>query len=317
MLTYNHELYIRQAIEGVLVQKCNFIIELVIGEDCSTDKTRAICEEYGKKYSWIKLLKFQRNLGPSPNFIRTLNACTGKYIALCEGDDYWTDQYKLQKQVNFLENNPDYGLVHTDVNQLYNQTGLLINNFNKQRKNNIPVGDIFEFLLKPDLYIIKTPSVLFRKELFYKYVDYDALKEKGISFIDLCIWLELSKHSKIGYIAETTAVYRVLKDSLSNFSNVEKAFDFSQEIFGIRSYYISKYGCSIETKKHFEKERIRRRFFYACRLSNKNLARQEIQEYFSNFPSFTIREGVQIIFYYFGARFMSFKKIMNTMRVLK
>lgn len=113
MITYNHETYIAQAIEGVLMQKCDFLIELIIGEDCSTDKTRQICKEYALKYSEINLLPSETNIGLMPNFIRTLQACTGKYIALCEGDDYWTDPLKLQKQVDFLEGNPEFaGCAH-------------------------------------------------------------------------------------------------------------------------------------------------------------------------------------------------------------
>ncbi len=109
MITYNHEKYIAQAIEGVLMQKTKFAFELIIGEDCSNDSTRIICNEYKEKYPGkIKLLLNEKNIGMMPNFIQTLKACKRKYIALCEGDDYWIDPNKLQKQVDFLENNPGY-----------------------------------------------------------------------------------------------------------------------------------------------------------------------------------------------------------------
>lgn len=107
MITYNHEKYISQAIEGVLMQQTSFKYEIVIGEDCSTDSTREIVVSYKKKYSdRIKLLLHDVNIGAINNHIVTFNACNGKYIAFCEGDDYWTDPYKLQKQVDFLEKNP-------------------------------------------------------------------------------------------------------------------------------------------------------------------------------------------------------------------
>lgn len=109
MITYNHEKFIKDAIEGVLMQKTVFPIQLIIGEDYSTDNTRAICEEYQKRHpQLIKLLPTEINLGMMPNFIRTLDACKDKYIALCEGDDYWTDATKLQRQVDFLERNRNY-----------------------------------------------------------------------------------------------------------------------------------------------------------------------------------------------------------------
>ena len=101
-ITYNHEQFIAQAIESWLMQKTSFEIEIIIGEDCSTDNTRAIIEKYRKLHpDLIKLIISESNVGMMPNFIRTLAACRGKYIALCEGDDYWTDPYKLQKQVDF------------------------------------------------------------------------------------------------------------------------------------------------------------------------------------------------------------------------
>lgn len=109
MITYNHEKYISQAIEGVLIQQTNFAFELIIGEDCSTDNTRKICLEYKEKYpNIIRLLLPDVNLGMSKNFIETIQAATGKYIAFCEGDDYWTDSEKLQKQVSFLDANQKY-----------------------------------------------------------------------------------------------------------------------------------------------------------------------------------------------------------------
>lgn len=131
MITYNHEPYIKQAIEGVLMQKTNFPFELVIGEDCSTDKTREICLKYKEKYpEKIKLLLPESNLGMTKNFISTLTAATGKYIALCEGDDYWTDPYKLQKQVDFLEANSNYSCCFHRYDILDEETNLT-------RKDNI------------------------------------------------------------------------------------------------------------------------------------------------------------------------------------
>ncbi len=115
MITYNHERYLRRAIEGVLAQKTEFPIILIIGEDCSTDKTRQICLEYQKQYpEIIKLRLNKKNIGYRKNWDNNLVACTGNYIAICDGDDYWTDPLKLQKQVDFLEANPKYILAFHD-----------------------------------------------------------------------------------------------------------------------------------------------------------------------------------------------------------
>ena len=89
IITYNHEKFIGKALDSALGQKTNFDYEIVIGEDCSTDKTRQILLEYKKKYPRkVKLVLQEKNVGPNENFIDTYMACTGKYIAMLEGDDY-------------------------------------------------------------------------------------------------------------------------------------------------------------------------------------------------------------------------------------
>ena len=111
MITYNHEKFIKKAIEGVLRQKTNFKIELVISNDNSTDQThQEIISATRDIPSHIKLAYYnqEENLGMVPNFTFSLESCKGKYIALCEGDDYWTDPLKLQKQIDFLEKNKDF-----------------------------------------------------------------------------------------------------------------------------------------------------------------------------------------------------------------
>jgi glycosyltransferase involved in cell wall biosynthesis len=104
IITYNHAPYIAQTLDSVLAQKTDFPFEIVIGEDASPDSTRAICKEYEAKYPHIiRVLDTEKNMGVVPNFIRTAKACEGKYIAVLEGDDYWIDDYKLQKQAEILE----------------------------------------------------------------------------------------------------------------------------------------------------------------------------------------------------------------------
>lgn len=113
-VTYNHEPYLRQALDSFLMQQCNFPFEIVLAEDCSTDSTREICDEYASKYpDIINYIRSDNNVGAVENEARAIRAAKGKYIALCEGDDYWTDVKKLQKQVDFLEAHPDYVVTWT------------------------------------------------------------------------------------------------------------------------------------------------------------------------------------------------------------
>ena len=111
MITYNHERFLAQALEGILAQRVNFDYEIVIGEDCSTDGTRKILMDFHRRYpSKIVPLLRERNLGAMRNALETLAACRGQYLAIVEGDDYWTFEDKLQRQVDFLDQHPDYAI---------------------------------------------------------------------------------------------------------------------------------------------------------------------------------------------------------------
>lgn len=108
-VTYNHKQFIGEAIDGFLMQKTNFPFDIVIGDDCSTDGASEIIDAYKEKYPGkIKVVRGNCNVGAHENMRNVVKACTGKYIALCDGDDYWTDANKLQKQVDFLDQNDEY-----------------------------------------------------------------------------------------------------------------------------------------------------------------------------------------------------------------
>ncbi|WP_188558883.1 glycosyltransferase [Hymenobacter glacieicola] len=115
-MTYNHERFVAQAIEGVLAQRCNFPIEMIIGDDCSTDGTRHIIAEYAASYPHIiKPIYHEKNVGAAVNQRECMAACTGEFVAVLEGDDYWIDPDKLRLQVEALEARPDYALCIHDA----------------------------------------------------------------------------------------------------------------------------------------------------------------------------------------------------------
>lgn len=124
-LAYNHEPYIRQCLEGFIMQKTNFRFEAVVHDDASTDGTVAIIREYAEKYPNIikPIYETQNQYSKHDGSLGRIMsaACTGKYIAMCEGDDYWIDPYKLQKQVDFLETHLDYSMSHTSFRYFYEQ----------------------------------------------------------------------------------------------------------------------------------------------------------------------------------------------------
>jgi len=164
MITYGHEKFIEQAINGVLMQECDFEVELIIANDCSPDNTNEVIRnilENHPRASWIKYINHKENLGMMPNFIFVLQQCKGKYIALCEGDDYWTDPLKLKKQVDFLEANPDFGICFHKVEE--------INLFDKSKNRIFPnisnntVHTIEDYILNN---LTATCSIVFNAKSF-------------------------------------------------------------------------------------------------------------------------------------------------------
>jgi glycosyltransferase involved in cell wall biosynthesis len=242
IITFNQRDYIAQCIDSVLMQRISFSMEIVIGEDCSTDGTKEIVTEYAKKYSnLIRVVTSDFNVGPQPNSIRTLNACRGKYIALCEGDDYWIDPYKLQKQVDFLESHADYGLVHTDYKRYSQDSGEYFDSPIRINKTSVPDGLIYEALLEKNY--IGTLTVLARRELILSVSEDILLHSKTWLMGDYPVWLELSRHCKVKYFKDQTAVYRISPNTLSRPAETLGKFNFFKSIFDIRFYFIEKYVC--------------------------------------------------------------------------
>ncbi len=206
--TYQHENYIKQCLDGILMQITNFPIEIIIGEDQSTDSTRSICIEYAENHK-DKIRLFLRSRETSQyhdgkgNFICRFNgiwnrmSARGKYLAMCEGDDYWTDPYKLQKQVDFLESNPTFSLSYHNVY------------FKNESNNTLKISD---WPQKPEITIedlalnnyIYTASVVFRRES----LTVEAIPAK-LPFGDYFMWLIIAQKGRIKYFDEPMGVYRI------------------------------------------------------------------------------------------------------------
>lgn len=175
-ITYQHAPYIRDCIEAVLIQKTNFPFEYLIGEDCSTDGTREIVFEYAKKYpDKIRVITADENVGMMGNIRRCRMASRGKYVALCEGDDYWTDPYKLQKQVDFMEQNPDVVITYHDASRVDNNKNIIEESLLPENRKR----DFSKEELKTGIWIM-TNTMCFRNvveqypENYYKVINGDT-----------------------------------------------------------------------------------------------------------------------------------------------
>jgi len=219
MLTYNQEDYIAQAIESVLAQKTNFNFQLVIGEDCSTDGTSEICRKYKNRFpEKIILLLSNANLGLGRNFMRTFNACEGKYLAICEGDDFWIHPSKLQLQVDFLEKNPEFSICfHRIMNYFPEDGSKSLSNPSQKR-----VTGIVDLSRKN---FISNVSCMYRNKLF-------ELPEwfSKISTYDYAMHMLNAQFGKIAYIPKIMAVYRQHKNAIWSRNLPEKKFQIAMDV---------------------------------------------------------------------------------------
>jgi len=271
-ITYGQEKYIAQAIDSILMQVTNFKFEIIIGEDCSPDNTREILLSYEKKYpNIITLLCRENNIGVSDNADDCIRKTKGKYIAILEGDDFWVDTSKLQKQVDFLNSHLDYGLVHSDVNHQYEKDNSIINSYNKTNNIKIPSGDIYHTLLEPS-HIIKTMTVCFRKELLEKYYfSNDFIMNSSWKLVDISIWLMFAQHSKIHYFDEVFSTYRLCEESMSRSNDVKRFYQFHQKIIHIRFFYLRTFSTPPALKEKLFKWYYQGMLTYGYSLKNRRL----------------------------------------------
>ncbi len=237
IITYNQEKYIGQAIESVLMQICNFAIEVIIGEDFSTDETGKICRDYKNNHANIKVLAGNENIGMVNNFLRTSKACSGRYIAMLEGDDFWTDPYKLQKQVDFLEANPDFILCYHD--KTHQKDGVIVRESTYDFKAD-------KYFVQEEVFAanILTVTVVF-KNILNEHPFPEAFR--NLPLYDFGAWAYLSLFGKCAYLNFNGATYRIHTDSF--FSSKEPIANYSKmlRLFRLlRSHFPQHYQPNFE-----------------------------------------------------------------------
>lgn len=243
--TYQHKNYIRQCLDGILMQETDFPFEVIIGEDGSVDGTQEICMEYAEKYpDKIRLFIRDRALSQfkdADGTVKRFNgiwnrmSCRGEYIAMCEGDDYWIDPLKLQKQVDFMELHPDYGLCYSKAKTYIQKTssyGRIIGNGKST----------FEELLINNS--IPTLTTMFRESLYHNYISEIGWHNEW-RMGDYPIWLYCANKMKVHFIDEVMCVYRVLSNSASH-GSYKFMMDFIVDSYKIALFYYDLYKPNIK-----------------------------------------------------------------------
>jgi glycosyltransferase involved in cell wall biosynthesis len=255
MITYNQASYIGRAIDSVLQQKVSFPIELIVGEDCSTDATREIVMNYQARNSRvIRVITSERNVGMFLNLKRVEDACIGRYIAYCDGDDWWHDPFKLQKQLDYLEHNRGCGLVHSDYDRYYPMSGKVIRNFNETMQNKPRDNLDVRSIVRGGRYLfILTCTVVARRQLLKEVVDSDPfLFEPGRFLIgDTQRWAEIAARSGTHYIDESLSTYTVQEESGSKSKDPIKIPRFGKSLNELFLYLSDKHNLPMSDKEYF------------------------------------------------------------------
>lgn len=228
-ITYNQEDFIKRTIDGFLAQAVNFPVEIIISDDHSTDLTREVIKKsLNGRMKNVSLVFHTKNLGAVNNFVDTIARAKGKYIAFCEGDDYWTDKLKLRNQVKFMEENVDCGLLFTDIDMVYDDTKetkhyAFKNELNRSR-------GFIEHLVSRG-YIAPCSWLIRKKDLNLRNINDN-------SDATFAVALDMFAKNKVRFLESNTATYRIHDGSITNGQNTKK---WSDGVKRTQLKYIKKY----------------------------------------------------------------------------
>lgn len=262
MLTYNHEKYIRQALDSILMQKVNFQYEIVIGDDASIDGTQNILKEYYRKYpERFRLILRKKNLGPTKNMYHVLTKLRGDYIACLEGDDYWTDDEKLQKQFDFMESHREYSGCMHDYMKIGFDGEVIEENAGVCRDH---MARVYEF--KDNCCTLQDyentrgiPShantLFFRNFSLDNTLDLSYFYKADSLMGDQTLFLSILSKGNIYRMSDNMSVYRfVKKEGEANFFSIVKNRNIRYEVFMYQTkleYYLrEKMNCIVDLTKY-------------------------------------------------------------------
>ena len=247
IITYNQQDTIAQTLDSILCQQGDFELEVVIGEDCSTDNTWAICQEYAERYpERVILLENTHNLGIMANFARVMKACTGEYVGICAGDDYWCDEHKLQKQLDYFVAHPECGVCTTDGYRYLVRRDEMVPGIAPLQL--IEDGDVSKHYFSesyPGGVYAMPLSMVFKRELLDN-IDFDVFIERGFPVEDYPMQAIMAMHTKWGHIDDLTVVYRVYSESATFISyDHPKYMQYHRGLMEIRRYLRDKYALQL------------------------------------------------------------------------
>ena len=306
-LTYNHAPWITAAIEGVLNQQVDFPIELIVAEDCSTDGTREIVFDFQQRYpDVVRIVTSDMNVGGHSNGLRAHGHCRGEFVAYCEGDDYWNDTSMLKKQIGFLLEHPDYGMVHTHANLYKASTGKLKRDA-LQVPRNLRDDQAYYDILSRRREIV-TSSVCVRKSVLDEVFDRNPECSSARFLMgDTQRWLELSRLAKVKCFHDPMVTHGRLEESYTNSKDKSKVLAFTLSIRDLQYHYLHKYECPADIS-HQVRQRmslsVLERSFDAC-------DRKWAQDAWSDLRSLGKRIPMRAYFMFWGSKSQLLQRMMR------
>ena len=258
-ITYNHKDYIKDALDGFVNQKTSFPYVAIVHDDASTDGTVEIIQEYALKYPEIikpifeKENQYSKRDGSLSRIIRSATECLNAvYFADCEGDDYWIDPDKLQKQVDFLDANPDYSMCYTKVKRFEVATKSFKDEWGGDHQL------LSEFL---KMNTVPTLTSMLRVQTVVNYHSEIHPDKQKWMMGDYPLWLYIAATSKIKFLPMITGVYRILNESASHSTDQKKVIEFNYSFFTIATFFAKRYNSPqfpiIEETKHWFEFKLR------------------------------------------------------------
>jgi glycosyltransferase involved in cell wall biosynthesis len=275
LITYNNKKHIQETIQSILKQKVDFDYEIVIGDDCSSDNTFEILQEYKKKHTnLIKLKRNNLNLGILKNFKSTLDRCSGTYVFDIAGDDYLNNDHALQKMVNTFRDNHEIGFIDCGYDRLDDATKKVtpfknkdvINDSKETYRNKLLLGKIAPI------------GHCFKKESIYKYVNFETYLKKGISIEDYPILVNMVMNADFVLLNESLVTYRVHDHSYSHQKNLNNIVSQKEEMLWLFNHFSKKYSFPEALKQIYYQNHFRSLLFTAGYFQNGTLGKDAFKK---------------------------------------
>lgn len=279
VITYNQETTIARSLDSILMQQCHVPYEIVIGEDCSTDHTRAICEKYAAQHpDKIRLLANPENKGIIDNYFDCILAGRGQYIADCAGDDFWIDPLKLEKEVSILEQHPDVTLVHTDWNSYDETTGVSTPSPKKPFTDPFTPGhDMLESIItQTRVPVVHLCTSLYRASVIRQALHDDPsfFRNKEFGCEDLTITFAMAQQGTIAYLPDVTLNYSQGHESASFSPDYHKQFLFALRVGNLSYFIATRYGIQSQATERYFNARAFELGMYAFRAYDQQLCKE-------------------------------------------